>query len=61
MAKQKAKQAEAVVEETKAEVKEIIDPKVMMIMGMMAKQKETEKGKQKGIYNAMPKMVIDRR
>lgn len=50
MAKQKAKQAE-----------ESIDPKVLMIMGMMAKQKAPEKGKQKGIYNAMNQMVIDRR
>ncbi len=53
MAKQKEKQNKAVEEK--------IDPKVLMIMGMMAKQKAPEKGKQKGIYNAMPKMVIDRR
>ena len=57
MAKQKAKQDGAQVEI----IKEDIDPKVLMIMGMMAKQKAPEKGKQKGIYNAMNQMVIDRR
>ena len=57
MAKQKAKQEEAQAEV----IKEDIDPKVLMIMGMMVKQKTPEKGKQKGIYNAMNQMVIDRR